>query len=69
MLNNMKLLFFAITGIFMYSIKEMFGNWLYHFRPKSKLRWIWWSMCEQVNNVCCFCKRKELKGGDNYDTK
>jgi len=31
-----------------------FGNYLKHTRPKSKLRWIWWSMCDN-DGICDFC--------------
>lgn len=37
-----------------------FGNYLKHTRPKSKLRWLWWSMCDN-DGICNICDSRMPK--------
>lgn len=51
--------FLIILGIlyiinFTWEFQINFGNYLKHTHPKSLLRKIWWSMCDQ-NGFCEYC--------------
>lgn len=54
-----KMTFLTIFGIlwflnFTWDLQINFGNYLKHTHSKSKLRKIWWSMCDQIG-YCNFC--------------
>lgn len=43
---------------FSWVIQEIFGNYLKHFWPKSKLRILWWSQCD-IDGYCSFCLKDD----------
>lgn len=52
-----------------WSAQVWVGNWLYSYHPKSKLRWIWWSMDEMIYGFPIMLEINKIKKSVEYRKK